>query len=142
MSERAEPRVRLFQQLADPARHAELEGMYAPSLAALVETLAEGTSLAWVEDAPAPAGSLVMHLVRRLPAPSSPSGREGYVVHVFVEPERRGMGLGAALVAAAEVAGRERGLSRIRLHSSDLAVEFYRRAGYTPRTNDFERFLR
>jgi GNAT superfamily N-acetyltransferase len=137
----ARQRVRLFQELAPPDRHGELEAMFAPNLTMLLETMAAGEALAWVEDAVEPAGSLVMHLVRRLPSPTSPGGREGYVIHAWVEPGRRGSGLGAALLAAAEAEARARGITRIRLHSSDRAVSFYRREGYTPRTNDFERLL-
>jgi GNAT superfamily N-acetyltransferase len=138
----ARHRVRLFQSLLPAERHDELEALFGPSRDAVLEALDDGTSLAWVADEPEPSGSLVMHLVRRLPSPSSPTGREGYVVHVFVEDARRDSGLGSALLAAAEAAGRARGLTRIRLHAVDRALAFYRRAGYVPRTNDLERFLR
>jgi len=138
----ARHRVQLFRSLQPPERHAELEALYAPSLEALSATFAAGTSLAWVADEPEPSGSLVMHLVTRLPSPTSPNGREGYVVHAWVEPGRRGSGLGAALLAAAEAAARDLGLSRIRLHSAERALPFYRRAGFVPRTNDLERVLR
>jgi GNAT superfamily N-acetyltransferase len=137
----ARHRVRLFQGLSAPERHDELERFFTPTRDVLRQMLEAGTSLAWVADEPEPAGSLVMHLVTRLPSPSSPEGREGYVIHAYVEAERRGSGLGAAMLAAADVAGRERGLSRIRLHSSDRAVPFYLREGYSLRTNDLERML-
>ena len=134
--------MRLFQLHLPPERQGEAEALFAPSLAALLEALDAGTTLAWVADEPEPSGSLVMHLVRRLPSPSSLNGREGYVVHVFVEDSRRDSGLGSALLAAAEAAGRSHGLSRIRLHAVERALPFYARAGYTPRTNDLELFLR
>jgi GNAT superfamily N-acetyltransferase len=138
----ARHRVHLFQALAAPERQAGMERFFEPTRDVLQQMLEAGTSLAWVSDEPEPAGSLVMHLVTRLPSPSSPEGREGYIIHAFVEAERRGSGLGAAMLAAAEAAARERGFSRIRLHSSDRAVPFYLREGYTPRTNDLERMLR
>ena len=138
----ARHRVRLFQQILPPERAAGLEAFYAPSLAILRETLADGTSLAWVTAEAEPSGSLVMHLVRRLPSPTSPSGREGYVVHVYVDAAHRDSGRGAALLAAAEAAARLRGMSRIRLHAVDRALPFYHRAGYTARSNDLELFLR
>ncbi len=138
----ARHRVALFRELLPPECRGEGDALLAPSRAALEETLAAGTSLAWVADEPEPSGSLVMHLVRRLPSPTSPNGREGYVIHVYVEPGRRGAGLGAALLAAAEAEGRARGLSRIRLHAVDRALALYHRAGYRLRTNDLERVLR
>jgi GNAT superfamily N-acetyltransferase len=138
----ARHRVRLFAGLLPAERRAEAEALLAPSRDAVREALEAGSSLAWVADGPEPAGSLVMHLVRRLPSPTSPSGREGYVVHVYVEDGRRDSGLGAALLAAAEAAGRALGLSRIRLHAVERALPFYRRAGYELRTNDMQRFLR
>lgn len=137
----ARHRVALFKAVMPPERHTEADALLEASRAAVAETLAAGTSLAWVSDEPEPAGSLVMHLVTRLPSPTSPTGREGYVVHVFVDGERRSSGLGAALLAAAEAAGRERGLSRIRLHAVDRALSFYARAGYTPRSNDLQLLL-
>ncbi len=137
----ARHRVALFRHVLPAERRAEAEALLEPSRDALRETLAAGTSLAWVADEPEPAGSLVMHLVRRLPSPTSPNGREGYVVHVYVDEARRDAGLGAALLAAAEAGGRALGLSRIRLHAVDRALPFYRRAGYRPRTNDLERIL-
>jgi GNAT superfamily N-acetyltransferase len=134
----ARHRVLLFGQLLPAERRAEAEALLSPSREAVHEALEAGTSLAWVADEAEPTGSLVMHLVRRLPSPTSPTGREGYIVHVFVEGGRRDSGLGAALLAAAEAAGRELGLSRIRLHAVDRALPFYQRAGYALRTNDME----
>lgn len=138
----ARHRVGLFFAALPPERAHEAEPLFEPSRAALLATLADGTSVAWVTDEPEPAGSLVMHLVTRLPSPTSPNGREGYVVHVFVDAARRGSGIGAALLAAAEAEARRLGLSRIRLHAIERALPLYRRAGYVLRSNDLERVLR
>jgi GNAT superfamily N-acetyltransferase len=134
----ARHRVRLFQQVLPAERHDELESLHAPTCAALRTMLTDGSTLAWVADEAEPSGSLVMHLWRRLPSPSSRTGLEGYIVHVFVEASRRDAGLGSALLAAAKAAALELGLSRVRLHSVDRALPFYTRAGYTPRRNDLE----
>jgi GNAT superfamily N-acetyltransferase len=139
--------VALFHDVLPPERAAEAEAMRAPSLAAVRERLAAGDTLAWLAESPGAdgvpeaAGSLVMHLVHRLPSPKSPSGREGYIVHVFVHAPWRNAGLGARLLAAAEAEARRRGCSRLRLHSADRALAFYLREGWRPRTNDLERLL-
>ena len=143
----AEHRVRLFRTVLPGERHGEAEAMREPSREALAETMAGGTTLAWVGETEggggaAIAGSLIMHLVRRLPSPASTSGREGYIVHVFVDEAFRGSGLGAALLAAAETEARARGFTRIRLHSAPDALPFYLREGYKLRTNDMERMLK
>ena len=140
----ARHRIALFRAVLPEARWPEADALLGASRDAVAETLADGTALAWLAATPGeePVGSLVMHLVRRLPSPTSPSGREGYIVHAFVADAHRGAGVGAALLAAAEAEARVRGLGRIRLHSADRAVEFYLRAGFTLRTNDMERLLR
>ena len=141
----AEHRVRLFRAVLPAARQSEAEALREPSRAALAELIGEGTTLAWL-GSPAEGGddvgSLVMHLVRRLPSPASTSGREGYIVHVYVDEPWRGSGLGAALLAEAEQEARARGFSRIRLHSAPDALRFYLREGYKLRTHDMERMLR
>src|SRR5580765_2029508 len=113
----ARHRVRLFRGLLAPERAEEAERFFAPTVEMLREVLTNGTTLAWVSDDREPAASLVMHLVRRLPSLNSATGREGYINHVFVDESRRGAGLGMAMLAIAEAAARERGLSRIRLHA-------------------------
>lgn len=137
----ARHRVALFETVLPPERHAEAAALLAPSREAVHAMLAAGTSLAWLPDEGEPSGSLVMHLVDRLPSPSSPTGREGYIVHVFVREGRRDSGLGAAMLAAAEAGARERRLCRIRLHAVARALPFYARAGYKPRANDLELLL-
>lgn len=138
-------RVRLFRTVLPAARQAEAEAMREPSRAALAELIGDGTTLAWLgrpSEGGEEVGSLVMHLVRRLPSPASTSGREGYIVHVYVDEPWRSSGLGAALLAAAEQEARARGFTRIRLHSAPDALRFYLREGYELRTNDMERMLR
>ena len=141
----ARHRIALFRAVMPEARWPEADALLEASRDAVAETLGDGTAVAWLAEAAgadAPVGSLVMHLVRRLPSPTSPSGREGYIVHAYVTDAHRSAGVGAALLAAAETDARARGLGRIRLHSADRAVEFYLRAGFTLRSNDMERLLR
>jgi ribosomal protein S18 acetylase RimI-like enzyme len=59
----------------------------------------------------------------------------GIVENIFVRPERRGEGIGSALLAAAERRLTARGIDVISLEvmaDNETAREFYRRAGYAP----------
>lgn len=62
-------------------------------------------------------------------------GHRGWVYYLAVDPAHQRQGLGAALVAGAEVWLRERGVRKIQLMVRDTnqgAIEFYRRIGYEP----------
>ncbi len=58
---------------------------------------------------------------------------QAFVAYMAVEPELRGRGIGAALLAAAEDEARKRGLSYIALMVTEenrAARDLYERAGY------------
>ena len=66
----------------------------------------------------------------------------GLVENVYVVPERRGEGIGSALLAAAENRLRERGCDAFFLEilaANGSARRFYREAGYEPHRIQFER---
>ncbi|MEF8842979.1 MAG: GNAT family N-acetyltransferase [Haloarculaceae archaeon] len=66
----------------------------------------------------------------------------GFVENVYVVPDRRGRGVGAALLAAAEERLRDRGCDAFFLEvlaANDDARRFYREAGYEPHRVQFER---
>lgn len=64
-------------------------------------------------------------------------GGSGLLGRMAVLPERRGTGLGAALVRAAEGLARERGLTSMELHAQTHALGFYERLGYTAHGEEF-----
>jgi GNAT superfamily N-acetyltransferase len=66
----------------------------------------------------------------RVPAPELTDRRTGDVQAVYVAPERRDAGVGAALMDAVLAEARRRGLEHVTVHSSTRAVPFYRRAGF------------
>lgn len=101
---------------------------------------ARGTCLTWLACDPAGAivGSCALLLVERLPSPVNPRALEGYVGHVYVAPEWRRRGVGAALVRAAMDEARSRALPRIRLHASDMGLALYASLGFRVRTNEME----
>lgn len=57
-------------------------------------------------------------------------GEVALLGRLAVEAERRGAGIGAALLAAAERAAREVCAERIRLNAQTHALSVYERAGY------------
>jgi GNAT superfamily N-acetyltransferase len=78
------------------------------------------------------AGMAWLMLSDRVPSPSSLDRRFGDVQSVYVVPERRNAGTGAALMAAVLKEARDRELEFVTVHSSERAVAMYRRAGFGP----------
>ncbi len=65
--------------------------------------------------------------------------RDAYLEELYVEPPRRGDGLGRALLEAAMDAARERGATRIELNTGETdaaARRLYEAAGFTNREGD------
>ncbi len=60
-----------------------------------------------------------------------PAGRDGLLRSLVVHPDWRGLGLGAALLAALEARARERGVDRLYL-LTETAGGFFPRHGYAP----------
>jgi GNAT superfamily N-acetyltransferase len=67
-------------------------------------------------------------------------GVGGYLEGLVVDEAIRGAGIGAQLLAAAEVWARERGCTEMRVHSNvvrNRAHQFYRRLGYATVKSQF-----
>ena len=85
-------------------------------------------------DAGGPVGGACCHLVER----AYPAFRVadapvvGYVWGVYVEPERRGRGIGAALVRACVAQLSARGCGRVLLHAGERSRPLYERLGFAP----------
>jgi len=69
-------------------------------------------------------------LADRVPSPQRRQRRCGDVQSVYVRPDRRDSGTGAALMAAVLAEARRLGLEHVTVHSSPRAVRFYQRAGF------------
>lgn len=68
----------------------------------------------------------------------------GVVSNLFVRPDRRGEGIGAELLGAAERSLRDSGASVVALEAmadNEAARRFYRRHGYEPHRIEFEKDL-
>ncbi|MEO3771282.1 GNAT family N-acetyltransferase [Micromonospora sp. B9E7] len=66
----------------------------------------------------------------RVPAPTRRHRRTGDVQAVYVVPELRNSGIGAALLTVMLAEARELGLEHVTVHSSERAVRLYQRAGF------------
>ncbi|MGW5668923.1 N-acetyltransferase family protein [Micromonospora sp. NPDC003776] len=66
----------------------------------------------------------------RVPTPERRLRRSGDVQSVYVVPELRDSGIGAALLEAVLVEARSLDLKHVTVHSSERAVRFYQRVGF------------
>jgi predicted GNAT family N-acyltransferase len=64
-------------------------------------------------------------------------GELAWIGRMVVDAERRGSGVGAALLQAGERAARGAGARRVSLHAQVAAQGFYERGGYTARGEHF-----
>ncbi|SDS01004.1 GNAT family N-acetyltransferase [Actinopolymorpha singaporensis] len=69
-------------------------------------------------------------LAGRVPVPGAMDRRTGDIQSVYVQPEFRNQGVGSMVVRTLVDLGRERGCSRVTVHSGSRAVPVYERAGF------------
>lgn len=76
------------------------------------------------------AGMAWLMVAQRVPSPERQHRRCGDVQSVYVVPELRDRGIGAALLEAVLAEARRLELEHVTVHSSDLAVPLYQRVGF------------
>jgi GNAT superfamily N-acetyltransferase len=84
------------------------------------------------------AGMAWLMLPDRVPSVTNLDRRFGDVQSVYVVPELRNAGIGAALMAAVLAEARARELEFVTVHSSPLAVPMYERSGFRAGRNWLE----
>ena len=94
--------------------------------------LADGSYFGWIAvEAAAPLGGLGMMVIDWPPHPSHPTqAARGYILNVFVEPDRRGQGIAKALMELAMAEGRRRGLQYMILHATAQGRPMYDKLGW------------
>ena len=117
---------------ADASEDPEFEPRLAAWLA--VEGERRTTWLAVVAGMPVGMASLFEY--RRMPRPSRPDARWGYVSNVFVREDFRKRGIGSTLLGAVIAAADERSYVRLVLSPSARALPFFRRAGFSIADDD------
>ena len=86
-------------------------------------------------------GSGAISIYDNPPGPG-PTWREAYVMSMFTEPDARGRGVAAAVLAALLDFAREAGgVGRVWLRASEMGPPLYLRAGFEPRDTYLERWL-
>ena len=94
--------------------------------------LENGDYFGWIAmDAETAIGGLGMMIIEWPPHPSHPlQSQRGYILNVFVEPEHRGKGTAKALMDLALNAARERGVSFMILHATQMGRPLYEQLGW------------
>lgn len=91
----------------------------------------DASRLWWVaeEERDGAVGMVNLKLFERMPSPGS-AAQWGYLANLFVLPEHRGEGIGAALVQAVVTWSQAAGLVRLVLSPSEASVSLYERLGF------------
>jgi len=117
-----------FELIQRDSGSLDLESRGAELAALLGPDLESGRLRAWLAF---DGGRAVGQAALRLPRPGPGSGRaEGEILNVYVEPEYRRGGLGAALVDLAIAEARGLGLKRLRLQPTPDSRRLYERSGF------------
>ena len=109
----------------------------------MAERLGDATSWrCWVaEDGGTIVGHLWLQLIEKIPNPAAELEWHGYITNVFVHPEARGSGLGAALMETALAFCRERGVDSVILWPTARSRTLYARHGFAVRDDIMEAVL-
>ena len=130
-------RVELFNELGRLPEGHDGEPVRAAIRSFLERRLRSGghfTSVAEEDGRIVGIGSL--EVFERLPYPGNLSGKEGYVLNIYVEPPARGRGVAGRLLADLVDVARGAGVGRLWLHPSDRGRRIYESAGFA--THDVE----
>ena len=87
------------------------------------------------------AGTLWLQLIEKIPNPVAEAERHGYITNVYVQPARRGGGLGSRLMETCVQVCTAEGLDALILWPSERSRPLYERHGFAVRDDLFERRL-
>lgn len=121
---------------------ADLDLMRAPFCTWLKPRLADGRYFGFIaEDNGLPIAGIGLMVIDWPPHPSHPmDDRRGYVLNLFVMPDRRGEGIAKRLMVAAEEAFTQRGIGYAILHATEAGRPLYERTGWV-RTTEMAKLL-
>lgn len=98
----------------------------------LTRAIASDHTVAVVVDAPRGglAGCGVIEFQQRIPSPSNPTGRTGYVSTVSTDPDWRHRGIARAVLVRLLAEAEHRATGRVELHATPDGIDLYRTAGF------------
>jgi GNAT superfamily N-acetyltransferase len=92
-----------------------------------------GTIRSWLtEDDGEHVGAVSMLILDLAPRPEDRSGREGYIINMYVDPGYRWRGIGRSLLERCLAAAEELRLRRLLLYATDDGRPLYARTGFAP----------
>ncbi len=74
-------------------------------------------------------GGLCLHA--ELPSPDNPSGKCGYLMNIYTQPESRRKGAGAAVVTWLTAQAERRGVGKLYLETTEDGRALYRQLGFS-----------
>lgn len=83
-------------------------------------------------------GVASMLILDLAPRPEDASGREGYIINMYVDPGHRRQGVGSALLDSCFAAADALALRRLLLYATDDGRPMYTAAGFRPNPNWME----
>jgi ribosomal protein S18 acetylase RimI-like enzyme len=95
------------------------------------EMLHSGRAVGWIAEAGGAIG-VAMLLIHDHPPRPHGAIRRGYVTNVYVAPEHRRRGVARRLMETVIAYGREHGLQRLELRTSDMGRDLYESVGFEP----------
>ena len=75
-----------------------------------------------------------------LPDNRNRSGRCGYILNMFIEPEYRGKGYATELIQHIIEMSRARGVFKLSLHDTEMSRRIYERNGFSKSQNYYQRY--
>jgi GNAT superfamily N-acetyltransferase len=84
-------------------------------------------------------GAIWLQIIEKIPNPSDEAEYHGYISNLYVEPSRRGAGLGSMLIEACVRFCEKEAVDAVILWPSPLSRPLYERHGFIVREDLFER---
>ncbi|MEH3154094.1 MAG: GNAT family N-acetyltransferase [Gordonia paraffinivorans] len=112
------------------------DGPSADFVAAVAEWMADATRTVWLATDDGPVGMVCLTEYTRMPSPSDAAGgRWGYLGHLYVRPDARGVGVGESLVRELLAESTRRGHTKVVLSPTAPSVPLYERCGFVGGTD-------
>lgn len=71
-------------------------------------------------------------LQQEMPSPDNPSGKNAYIMNVYVRDQARGQGLATELIRTLISKLQDRGIEKIYLETTEMGRKLYADCGFTP----------